>query len=476
MKLLDQQQGVDMGSALELTQTIPILLNIVLLVYWAFMRPKVGIFIIAFSCFYLSAFASTTGFVKLPSQIAWLSDIALVALLMRWIFDFITGKRKIRKTPIDIPVIMLCISGILGAVLSSSRGITALLGFRNYFKYILMFSLIVNFNFREKFFRSMIRFFLITMAIQIPLSIGQALIVGVIGDRAGGTLFTYPLGILSLSAISIIIGISIYKGIKPHLIVVAVLLPLTWITADVIGAFVLLFPMILYVLFVTMNHDTFKSKLKLMGVSAVCIPILLFGMRTSRALNYYVSEPKAIYSGQFGSGEGGSYNRFSGIIYSHEIIASSYPRAIFGVGPGNATPGFLKEYTGRFYTPMFSLYTQVSRILAEFGYLGLALFLVLMIILYRVNSRLFRRTDNAYWKALSLGFSGMLFVYIVGLVYYPVLVEDQTAFFFWFLAAAICSVEGRKKRVTSIPERPIEAFSAPKPLASSGTRGSLNVG
>lgn len=125
---------------------------------------------------------------------------------------------------------------------------------------------------------------------------------------------------------------------------------------------------------------------------------------------------------------------------------------------------------------MFSLYTQVSRILAEFGYLGLALFLVLMIILYRVNSRLFRRTDNAYWKALSLGFSGMLFVYIVGLVYYPVLVEDQTAFFFWFLAAAICSVEGRKKRVTSIPERPIEAFSAPKPLASSGTRGSLNVG
>jgi hypothetical protein len=99
-----------------------------------------------------------------------------------------------------------------------------------------------------------------------------------------------------------------------------------------------------------------------------------------------------------------------------------------------------------------------------------------MIILYRINSRLFKRTDNAYWKALSLGFSGMLFVYIVGLVYYPVLVEDQTAFFFWFLAAAICSVGSRKKRVTSMLERSLEAYPSHKPMASSGMRGSLNVG
>ena len=103
---------------LGLTMPMVVLLNVMLLMYWAFMKPRVGIFLIAFSCFYLNAFASTTTFIKLPSQVAWLSDIMIISLSMRVIFDQVIKKKKRKKTPIDTVLILLVIVSVFGSIIS----------------------------------------------------------------------------------------------------------------------------------------------------------------------------------------------------------------------------------------------------------------------------------------------------------------------------------------------------------------------
>ncbi|MDZ7375779.1 MAG: hypothetical protein ONB13_04085, partial [candidate division KSB1 bacterium] len=80
---------------------------------------------------------------------------------------------------------------------------------------------------------------------------------------------------------------------------------------------------------------------------------------------------------------------------------------------------------------------QLSVILLEFGYVGLALFLYLFYRLLKINSIFYKATQSDFWKSISIGYNGVVFCYIAAVIYNPAWFFDVLAFTFWFISAAI---------------------------------------
>jgi hypothetical protein len=56
---------------------------------------------------------------------------------------------------------------------------------------------------------------------------------------------------------------------------------------------------------------------------------------------------------------------------------------------------------------------------------------------YAFNRRFLKSIDDPFWEAVSLGFCGAIFVYVISTVYVDSWIYYPLPFTFWALAAAI---------------------------------------
>ncbi|HEX9933700.1 MAG TPA: hypothetical protein VGB38_00785, partial [bacterium] len=64
---------------------------------------------------------------------------------------------------------------------------------------------------------------------------------------------------------------------------------------------------------------------------------------------------------------------------------------------------------------------------------------------FRISDRLFRSTEDPFWKSLAFGFKGIVFTYLICMNYGVIFRMDVSGFIFWFFAAMIFTVEKRGK-------------------------------
>lgn len=424
-------------------------------------NPKSGIFVILISVFLLDWLNRT--FLLLPRQLTWLKDASILILLVRT-FTLVAKEKIVEKTPIDVLLFLFLTVGFFSTVVNGVSPIVAGLGFRPVLKYLLLFYVIVNSHFDEKFLKKVLGAFLFIGFAQIPVSILESvlwheglLLRGAAMNRwdfVTGTLPRGSSGVVSIFVVGVIcmlIGLGIYHRSKLKALLGSLLLfiplPLTVARGTLIAL-----PWVLLYMLGRKFRKAFGLRFAyalLLGLTFLT-SIYIGSTATGYNLMGYVKHPVAALKEQTRPIQSGSVGRISGIGFVFDYLREHPYGRLLGVGPGVWSESFFGEFSGKLWTEFedmpVSRINQISAIMSEFGVLGLVLFLLMIFRVYRMNDGFFLKVKDDWWRSISFGFSGIIFLYCISTVYLSVWYQDGTALFFWVLAAAVFSV-GREKGI-----------------------------
>jgi len=388
----------------------------------------------------------------IPDQMTWFPDVILFLLTAKVVILMITKKGEgLVKTSIGVPILLFLSWGLISTFVNSGHIITTILGFRTDLKFVLMFFLLVNLNPEEQFFRNMLRLFIILLILQVPVALAKLPFYGqgeeAIGTYAvhGGTFST----ILPLVAISIFSGFYLFEKSQLRYIFLCLLFVLFSIVG---GKRAFVFFGILLFLFLSWQAGR-KHLIKLASVA----PFLMIGFL---ACIYFVpslrpafKNPSHLidfplsYTTGYTRDTKEADGRFSAMAVTYNTLKKDPKSFLLGFAPGSMSQSFFKKYEGKYANsvPIFYGRTQFVLMSLEYGFVGVFLFLWLFLPLFRANKKFFNDINENYWKAISFGFKGIWFTYLMGVFYGTVFREDILAFTFWFFAATIYCLGKQKK-------------------------------
>ena len=412
-----------------------------------FINNRMGVFIILTTLFMLNWLF---GFFRaIPKELTWLPDIIILILAVKILY-LQAKKNNWKSTPIDMFLLAIIALGILSAIYNDVSKVTILFGFRKFFKYTLLFLILRNLELESKFYRFFLIALLILALVQIPATIVQAIIFGTngndIADNVCGTLGGKATGAMALFmgfVISMMVGFyTQYKKLIFLLLCFMFLIPIM-LGSGQFGFIVA--PIAAIICWIFGHRLTVKNLLKIPLMIAMfimfIIPVINYHDARYRGnLLDFIKSPEQIYALNIETRKEGTFGRFQVIDVAHQLLFESFPQTIIGFGPGNASESYFSEYSGQLEKKFRGAKiwgVQYTATVLEYGFLGVLLFLMMFFKLWRVSRRLYYKTESKFWKAISVGFSGILFVYIAGCLYNPVWYYDVLAFSFWFVSAAL---------------------------------------
>ncbi len=385
----------------------------------------------------------------IPKEITWLPDVIIIIMAAKILY-LQAKKNQWERTPIDLIFIAIISLGIISAIYNNVGIITLIFGFRKFFKYMLMFYILRNIDQDSKFYRFFLISLFILALLQIPVTIVQAIHFGTDGkdvaDNVSGTLGGNATGAMALFmsfAISMMMGF--YTQTKK---VIFLFLSACFLIPIMLGSGqfgFLIAPLAALICWILGRPTNLKNILKIPLVISIIIMLVLPGInyhdaRYKGKLMKFLQSPSELYSLNFEKRKEGTFGRFEVIDVAHKLLLENLPQMIVGFGPGNASQSYFSEYSGRLDKEYhgFKIWgIQYTATILEYGFLGLFLFLLLFFKVWRMNRRFYHETKNKFWKAISVGYNGLLFVYIVGCFYNPVWYYDILSFTFWFVTAGL---------------------------------------
>lgn len=434
----------------------------VLLAIAIFKYPQAGIWVIFVSVFLFDWL--NRSFFIIPRQITWLKDIAIFLLFLRTVPVIIRRHRLIR-TPIDLAVLFLICIGIISTFINHTSPMVAFMGFRKAIKYILLFYIIVNIGFDNNFLKRIIKAFIIIGFIQIPFAVSEYIIwqpsfmnlgggmgqfdfiTGTFPRGGSGKLSIYLIGIMCF-----LIGYYLYANRnKMKVIFYSLLLFIPLPLAMSRASFVFL-PLVVGFLVLRKIKKKFITKISYF----VLFSLMFWGMLkvtysvTGINLINYLTNPGLAFEKQNVPTSLHRPGRIGGIRVVQKTLETKSYGLLFGVGPGQWSESYFSGYSGdlwkEFSGSSASRINQIAATLSEWGILGLIALFLITFQIYRMNSSFFETSNDNFWRIISYGFSGIIFLYVMATLYICVFNIDTGAFFFWTLAGAIFTV-GRRKSI-----------------------------
>ncbi len=412
-----------------------------------FISNRVGFLIILATLFILNWLFGVLRVI--PKEITWLPDVILIILTAKVAF-LQAGERRFKGTPIDVAILSIMLLGIISAMYNTVSPVTVIFGFRNFFKYVLMFYILRNIEPNENFYRLFFWLLFIFAVIQIPVTIFQAIYYGNIGediaDNVSGTLGWRTTGAMAVFMgffASILIGLYIQQRKFIFLILAASCFIPIILGSGLFGFYII--PPAILICLIYGYPKTLRNFFKLIALIGTMSVLIWTGINFhdhlyQGKLAETIRSPRKFYKFNLNYRKEGTFGRFQAVQVANKLMSQHLPHLIIGFGPGNASDSFFSQYKGRLEKQFQGRKisgVQLSVILLEFGYLGLALFLYLFYRLLKINAIFYRNTKSDFWKALSIGYNGMVFCYIAAVIYNPAWFFDVLAFSFWFISAAI---------------------------------------
>ncbi len=385
----------------------------------------------------------------LPRQVIWTSDAIIGFLFLKSMLS--TWKQKdYRKTHLFLPLSLFVLWAISSGVLNSMPWFTIGVTLKDFFKYALLFYAIINLDIEEKTLKLLVTLFLIIMFFQIPVTIFQYRLYGQ-HDWVSGTLGKHGTGemlILVTGMISLLIGFFLhYKSRFIYLLgIPCLLVPLILGSARAALFYVPL--IIIFIIRKSLHGKLFTKTLETLLILGIFIGSVLMIPFLREPLNSLVTGAirglrVQINAAVMGSGIPG---RLRAPRIAVEWINRETLGPVIGYGFGSTKRSYFEEYSGEFYETYSPRTTQLSSTLIEMGYPGLVFYFWLIFAAFAMNLRFFRNTKDNYWKAISFGVDGIIFIHLVGIFYQNIWRSVYSSFPFWFFLAIIYSV-GKKKGI-----------------------------
>jgi len=373
-----------------------------------FLSPKISTMaLIFFSVFDLGFFSRwfqlSRFFARIPFFIA-------IILVLRLLFDFVSNKIQLNKEDKVLrELIKFCVLiGSLSVFSLLFHGFNLILGFYElrYYFILCVFTFGIYFYmpiyFSEELF---IRFFICISLIQLPFAVIQNFVVSVLGisftqsslDIASGTFPTYTsLVFLQCVVLGWVLRYELlYKKpvlrINNYFLFIILLVPLLLSYSRSAVAFVMI-----NIIFVSLKHildrKTLIETIKMIAVS-ICVfsvvgsvfyKFFLLPHGVMEQLDYYVIRDyffrdSASFEEYYYGGVDGIMGRGFAIAESFKTISSAFSSFIFGFGSGVTSEANFLDKAGYFYFKYGPLAgigrTQLSRVMMEFGVIGVLLFI-----------------------------------------------------------------------------------------------------
>jgi hypothetical protein len=401
-----------------------------------FSNPNVSFYLILFSIFFADWFA---GLKLIPPSFTWLPDIALIILTVKVLLRRIVDRNLVR-TDLDIPLVMFILWGIVSVIVNGYSFLGLFVSLRQLLKFGLMYVLIINLRPDEAFFKGIIKVLIGLFAIQVPTALIKMMIYGQ-GEWAIGTYAVFGGGlstILPLFVISVSLGFYFYD--RPRLWYLGFLI---YFQLFYFACPKRAYPMFAMVLFPFLILKTGKRVLKkllaLAPLLAVALVIILY---INPDLKAFLDSPKSVVDWATSYTYQKNDEITSGRVAVAELVYQKLKekpvRFLLGFGPGSMTEGF-DERKGllREELPIYYGWTEFTTMSLEYGFVGIGIFLWMLIMIYRKNHLYFKRMVDPYWKAMAFGYKGIWLSCLLAFFYGPVFRLDISAFLFWFLLAAI---------------------------------------
>ena len=387
----------------------------------------------------------------IPRQSAWLPELILMGLSFKVLF-LIAKEKKLENTVIDGPLVLLIMIGLFSALLNSNRLEVLLLGFRNYFKFVLLFYAIAYLSFDDKFLQKVIKLFFLVAFAQVPVAITQRLLYLKVpsGDIIGGTLGSNTSGTLTLflmCIISILTAQYINGFIKAKNLLISMMLLFIPMVINETKITFIIFPILLLFLFG-------RSAISMLNLRRLIVPLAFsVGIFYLAILSYnYIFV--GFYQKSFGILEteqqvsyvtskytkSGSLNRLAQVTFAHENITNDQYTAAFGIGPGNASDSFFVSGVGDYFKKYEALQidsTFLGRVIWEYGYLGLAVFIYMLLKLWILAGTVNKGSNDVFKRSIAIGFQGMLVVLAIAVIYSGSLIVGPLGCLFWFIAGSL---------------------------------------
>ena len=384
----------------------------------------------------------------LPRPATWASDAIIVFLFLKSLHLGV-GQKKFEKTPLALPILLFSTWAVLSGSLNGIPWFTIGVALKDFLRYILLFYAIINLDIEEKNLKSLITLFTVLIFLQVPITIFQYNLYGQ-SDWVSGTLGRHGTGemlILVTGMISVFTGFSLHYKSRSYLLGIPCLL----VPLILGGARAALFYIPLTIIFIlrkSLHGKLLAKTVEMLLILGILIGLLLtipplrepFDSLTRGAIRGLRKQVNAAAVGSKVPG------RLRAPRIAVEWINRERLGPVIGYGFGSTKESYFGEYAGKFHKIYSPRTNQLSSTLIEMGYPGLVFYFWLIFAAFAMNFRFLRNARNNYWKAISFGVDGIIFMHLVGILYHNIWRTGYSSFPFWFFLAIICSL-GKQKGI-----------------------------
>jgi len=425
------------------------------------LSPKVGIILTAIlSC---TQFWLTRDIHIFPEAFVYMDEFILIFLAVS-VATYIIIRKRFRRTPIDVYLLGFVLVGIFSAIVNRTPYVVAIWQLRALLQYAIIFYAIVLLHFKESFLKKIIMTLVLIALFQIPVGVGQFIYGFDVNrysywDVTKGTMGSSGaniVGIFLITPIVFVIALIICRRKKIRKLFVILLgLFIPFVLCSSRFSYYIL-PLIILFVF---RHKFFTKPKFILQI--VMIGLILIGgiFLYVREMQVGIKESLGIeqlYKDQLdirrGSGRLLFYRPAINILHKYSFSP------FIGLGPGmfSSSTGYRFEELSyaRLIDNIFGqrklgldMYVD-SQIIAtgvEFGYIGLFIFVLLILQFYRIARKVFISTPDPYWKAVAAAAMAADIVFITSSVVTNAWETHALSFWVWTLSG-ILLVIGRNDK------------------------------
>jgi hypothetical protein len=391
----------------------------------------------------------------LPDSATYFPELFAVIFSLAIVFSIAQRRRIDIDSRVAVILVLFVLVILSSAIVNNLSPGVLINGIRLNLKFLPFFVLPLVYQFSEAQIRRQLAFVLTLTLVQMPVALYQRFVKYASdpsGDPVGGTLGANTSGILSIwlaCVIAVVVSFYLTKMMRLRTLVVLLALLIAPMTINETKISFFLIPLALIVPAVLSNREGSRWARLVMTTGAtfmlfIILVIVYDSLRpANRAdiLDWFTSDDAAeyVYLGSETGGKRKDVKRLDSIRIAYKKL--QYENAIiFGLGPGNISPAFDRNFEGEYfrrYDHLNPQKTQISLSLWETGTSGTLLTVSLMLACGLVAFKFMLRNHGDQYEALALGWLGVTTILCLCLFYESVLAIDIFAIFYWFYSGVI---------------------------------------
>jgi len=354
-------------------------------------------------------------------------------------------------------IVALTLVWMIGAVAEAVDPGPLVAGVRNYFKYLPVFLLPAVYRFSDRQLRILLGIFLMIAALQVPLAFFQRFVQFSdfmhTGDPVTGTVATSSsLTLVLCLAITLIMTLYVHRKIALSLAVVLFCYLAAPTAINETKATLLLLPVATLGPFFLVSgvEEKWRKAVPILGICAFGLVtfaavynILIEARWEGRAIGEFLTSGYwefYLYRGVEAGSDPENLGRLDSIILPISFLSNKWMQLLFGLGIGNVSSSFLPGMEGAYFGTYQGYgigMTAIGDLLWETGVVGLSLYLLLFVFIWRDSRRYAITDEDARWYGTWWSVGIVIFAF--GLVYKTILNFNELGYMLFFWSGIIAS-------------------------------------